>query len=324
MELPLQCIESELKQFREAFASALRTRVPLADNVIHYFLDRRGKQLRPIMTLLSAKMLRGEVTSATIQGAVAVELLHNASLMHDDVIDKSDERRGVETINRIWDNHVAVLMGDFFLAKCLSCSCETGSLAIIQTLTNMTSALTEGELEQMSNARSQMLSEDAYFSVIEGKTASLFAACLQIGALSVGASVDEVALMREVGTKIGLIFQSRDDIFDYFPTNDAVGKPTGHDILEGKVTLPLLYALQHAPAEQSQQMQDLLFANDTLSECNILALTDFAKQMGGIEYAQARMKNFAFEAKQLLSTCPENDCRAAMMLLVDYFMGRNG
>lgn len=323
MELPIQCIDAELKLFRDTFEQTLRTSVPLADNVIHYFLDRKGKQLRPILTLLVAKMLKGNVSMASIYGAVCVELLHNASLMHDDVIDKSDERRGAATINKIWDNRVAVLMGDFFFAKCLTCSSETGSMEIIRTLTGMTTALTIGELEQMSNARSHLLSEDAYFSVINGKTASLFSACLRIGALSVGATPEEVERLGEVGTKIGLVFQIRDDIFDYYPSNDAVGKPTGHDIMEGKVTLPLLYALQNGPTEQSQKMRDVLLAGRDLSETEVSDLVDFAKQMGGIEYALARMKNIAFEAKQMLQTFPDNDSRGALTRLVDYFIDRD-
>lgn len=323
MELPIQCIEEEMKLFRATFEQMLRTQVPLADNVIHYFLDRKGKQLRPILTLLAAKMLRQMVSMSTIYGAAAAELLHNASLMHDDVIDRSDERRGAATVNRIWDNRVAVLMGDFFLSKCLNCSCNTNSLEIIQTLTGMCTALTEGELEQLSNVRSHLLSEDAYFSVIKGKTASLFSACLRIGALSVDATPEEIEVLGEIGTKIGLVFQIRDDIFDYYPSNDSVGKPTGHDITEGKVTLPLLYALQKGPVSESQKMRDLLLVGRDLTKEEVSTLVDYAKQMGGIEYAQARMKNIAFEAKQMLLTLPENDCRASFMSLVDFFIDRN-
>lgn len=323
MELQLQCIENEMDRFRSTFERVLRTRVPLADNVIRYFLDRRGKQLRPILTILSAKMLRGEVTEETIFGAVAVELLHNASLMHDDVVDDSPERRGTATINRVWDNRVAVLTGDFFLAKCLMCSNAAGSMAISRILGEMVTSLVEGELEQLSNARSHLLSEDAYFSVIRGKTASLFAACLRIGAHSVGASEDEVKKMGEIGERIGLVFQIRDDIFDYFPTNDSVGKPTGHDIMEGKVTLPLLYALQQAPAEQSNRIKEILLSNREMTETEVSRLVDFAKQMGGIEYAQARMKNIAFEAKQLLNSFPTTDCLKAFVQIVDYFIDRN-
>ncbi|MCR5394227.1 MAG: polyprenyl synthetase family protein [Bacteroidales bacterium] len=324
MDLPVQCIEQELAQFREALEVELRTQVPLADNVIHYFLDRRGKQLRPILTLLTAKMVAGQVSPATIQGAVSVELLHNASLMHDDVIDKSDERRGASTINHVWDNRVAVLMGDFFFARCLMCSNRIGSPAILQALCDMTSLLTEGELEQISNARSHLLSEKAYFSVITGKTASLFSACLRIGALSVGATEQQVQQLGEVGIKIGQIFQIRDDIFDYFPSTASVGKPTGHDIMEGKVTLPLLYALLNGPADESARMRELIMVNRDLSAEEVETLVNYAKQMGGIEYAQARMKNIAFEAKQMLQNFPSNDSRAALMNLVDFFIDRNG
>lgn len=320
----LQCIETEMRQFGETFEQMLHTRVPLADNVIRYFLDRRGKQLRPTLTLLAAKMLAGSVKQESIYSAVAVELLHNASLMHDDVVDDSAERRGLATINKIWDNRVAVLTGDFFLAKCLLCCNQIGSLEISRELGSMVIALSEGELEQLSNARAHLLNEEAYFSVIKGKTASLFSACLRIGARSVNASEDQVSKMGEIGEKVGLIFQIRDDIFDYFPENEGVGKPTGHDIMEGKVTLPLLFALQNAPADQASRMRDILLNNTkNLTGEEVATLVDFTKQMGGIEYAQARMKKIAFDAKQILSTFPENDCRKTLMELIDYFIERN-
>lgn len=322
MKLPVECIDSELKLFGETFEQVLRTRVPLADNVIRYFLDRRGKQLRPILTLLSAKMIAGTVSQKSIYGAVAVELLHNASLMHDDVVDDSAARRGMPTINKAWDNKVAVLTGDFFLAKCLFCNNMIGSLPISRELGSMVIALSEGELEQLSNARTHLLNEDAYFSVIRGKTASLFAACLRIGARSVGASEEEVNKMGKIGEKIGLIFQIRDDIFDYFPENEDLGKPTGHDIMEGKVTLPLLFALQNAPADQVSRMRELL-NNNILDKEQVTTLVDFAKQMGGIEYAQAKMKKIAFDTKQILSTFPDSDSQKALVELVDYFIERN-
>jgi len=323
LEMNLHCIEPEMQQFGETFEQVLRTRVPLADNVIHYFLDRKGKQLRPILTLLSAKMIRGEISKESLYGAVAVELLHNASLMHDDVVDNCGERRGAATINKVWDNRVAVLTGDFFLAKCLMCSNMIGSLDISRILGEMVIALSEGELEQLSNARAHLLSEEAYFSVIKGKTASLFAACLRIGAHSVNATPLEIQKMGEIGEKIGLIFQIRDDIFDYFPQTEEVGKPTGHDIMEGKVTLPLLYALQHAPADLCARMRDILINNNELNEEQVSILVDFAKQMGGIEYAQAKMKNIAYETKQMLSSFPDNECRTTLMSLIDYFIERN-
>lgn len=316
------CVAAEMRRFEDCFEQALSTRVPLADNVIHYFLDRRGKQLRPIVTLLAAKMAGGEVTEKSIQGAVALELLHNASLMHDDVIDKSDERRGMSSINKVWDNRVAVLMGDFFLSKCLVASNSTGSLDISNILANMVIRLSEGELEQLSNVRSHLLSESAYFSVISGKTASLFSACMKVGALSVGCSDDVVERMGQIGELMGLVFQIRDDIFDYYPSAE-IGKPSGHDILEGKVTLPLLYALQHAEGEEASKMKSMLEEGRELNGEQIEQLVEFAKAVGGIEYAQAKMKNLAFEAKKLLNLQPESPARDALKSLIDYFIARN-
>lgn len=316
------CVEQELLRFEDSFEKALCTHVPLADNVIHYFLDRRGKQLRPVVTLLAAKMIGGEVTEMSIQGAVALELLHNASLMHDDVIDKSDERRGMSSINKVWDNRVAVLMGDFFLSKCLVASNSTGSLVISNILADMVIRLSEGELEQLSNVRSHLLSESAYFSVISGKTASLFSACMKVGALSVNASEEIVERMGQIGELMGLIFQIRDDIFDYYPSVD-IGKPSGHDIMEGKVTLPLLYALQHGPAEEAEKMRALLEDSKELGSEQVEQLVEFAKAVGGIEYAQAKMKNLAFDAKKLLEMQSPSPARDALKALIDYFISRN-
>lgn len=317
------CIAAELKRFDKYFEGALRTHVPLADNVIRYFLDRKGKRMRPILVLLAAKMLKDELPESVYYGATALELLHNATLMHDDVVDQSDERRGSATINKVWDNKVAVLMGDFFLAKCLQSSNATGSLDISVILSDMVTRLSEGELEQLSNARSHMLSEEAYFSVISGKTASLFAACMRVAAYGVGASEAELEQLAQIGELIGLIFQIRDDVFDYFPSTSEIGKPTGHDIMEGKVTLPLLYALQHAPIEESSCMRMLLEREEGLSEEDVTTLVEFAAAMGGIEYAQAKMKKMAYEAKKMLSAFPENPAREALMNLVDYFIVRN-
>ncbi len=316
------CISEELKDFERLFEDVLHTRVPLADSVIRYSLERNGKQLRPIMTLLAAKML-GEVNQVTTYGAVALELLHNATLMHDDVIDQSPARRGCDTINKIWDNRVAVLMGDFFLSKCLYCSNATGSLQISLVLSDMVKMLVEGELEQISNVRSHLLSEDAYFSVIRGKTASLFAACMKIGALSVDASEADKERLAKVGELMGVVFQIRDDIFDYYPSTKEVGKPTGHDIMEGKITLPLLYALQHAPADETTRMRAIIEQAQELTESQVAQLVDFAKSIGGIEYAQAKMKNLSYEAKRLLSTFPESEAREALICLIGYFSDRN-
>ena len=316
------CIADEMRRFEDSFERALSTHVPLADNVIHYFLDRRGKQMRPMVALLAAKMVGGEVTETSIKGAVSLELLHNASLMHDDVIDKSDERRGISTVNKVWDNRVAVLMGDFFLSKCLVVSNSAGSLDISNILAEIVIRLSEGELEQLSNVRSRLLSESAYFSVISGKTASLFSACMKVGALSVGGSEAVVEQLGQIGELMGLIFQIRDDVFDYYPSAD-LGKPTGHDIMEGKVTLPLLYALQHDASDEAGKMRAILEQGDVLTGEQVEQLVEFAKAMGGIEYAQAKMKKLAFEAKKLLNQQPESPAREALKSIIDYFIARN-
>lgn len=316
------CISEEMDRFHETFEQMLRTKIPLADNIIRYFLDRKGKQLRPVMAILAAKMINNKVPDATILGAVALELLHNASLMHDDVVDDSDKRRGAATINKVWDNHIAVLMGDFFLAKCLESSNATESLAISKILANMVIRLSEGELEQQSNARAHLLSENAYFSVISGKTASLFSGCLKIGAISAGANEEETAKLAEIGELMGLVFQMRDDIFDYYPTNDNVGKPTGHDILEGKITLPLIFALNQSSNEENSKMRSLVESNNQLTSAQVSTLVDYAKAVGGIDYAQAKMKNLGFQAKKMLMNFEKTDSREALVKLVDFFIER--
>ena len=316
------CIQDELAQFHDSFEEILHTKVPLADNIIRYFLDRRGKQLRPVMAILAAKMLRGSITPSTIMSAVALELLHNASLMHDDVVDDSPERRGAATINKVWDNHIAVLMGDFFLAKSLVSSNATGSLDISNVLSAMVIRLTEGELEQQSNARAHLMSEDAYYSVISGKTASLFSGCLKIGAISVNANNEELEKMAEVGELMGLVFQIRDDIFDYFPSNDGVGKPTGHDIMEGKITLPLIFALNQTANEENKRMRNLILNNNQLSNDQVATLVDYAKAVGGIDYAQAKMKNLGFRAKKILLSFEESESRNSLIDLIEYFIER--
>lgn len=314
-------IQPEMEEFSKLFESVLHTRLPLADSVIRFFLSRSGKQLRPIVTILAAKML-GQVNESTIYGAASLELLHNATLMHDDVIDESAQRRGMDTINKVWDNRVAVLMGDFFLSKCLYCSNATGSLAISCVLANMVTELVEGELEQISNIRSRMLTEEAYLSVIRGKTASLFAACMKVGALSVGCDDEMVARISHVGELMGILFQIRDDVFDYFPSSTEIGKPTGHDILEGKITLPLLYALLHGPKEEVDRMRAIIDQPDAPTTGQIEQLVEFAKSVGGIDYAYAKMKKIAFEAKKELLAFPDCTSREALVKMIDYFVVR--
>ena len=314
-------ILKELEEQSVLLKESLKSQIPLIDAVVRYFLEKKGKMIRPILVLLAAKLAgAGEISLKTKQAAVALELLHNASLIHDDVVDEAHERRGHASVNHVWDNKVAVLMGDFFLARCLVKSTETESLAIQKVLADLASALSEGEIEQLANARGRVLSEDAYYSVIKNKTASLFIACMKLGALSVNASAESTRTLAEFGEKLGVIFQIRDDIFDYY-SDPEIGKPTGNDIREGKITLPLLYALINGSGEEHERMMVLL-EKEEFSKEDITQLVEYAKENGGIEYAQATMRRLAFEAKSLLNNFQDSPERKAFSELVDYVIER--
>lgn len=314
-------ILKELEEQSVLLKESLKSQIPLIDAVVRYFLEKKGKMIRPVMVLLAAKLAgNGRINQKTKNAAVALELLHNASLIHDDVVDEAHERRGHASVNHVWDNKVAVLMGDFFLARCLVKSTETESLEIQRVLAELASALSEGEIEQLANARGRVLSEDAYYSVIRNKTASLFVACMKLGALSVDSSEDAIRVLSEFGDKLGIIFQIRDDIFDYY-SDPEIGKPTGNDIREGKITLPLLYALIHGSGEEHERMITLLEKEEFTKE-DITMLVEYAKENGGIEYAQATMRRLSFEAKNLLHFFPESPVRQAFFELVDYVIER--
>ncbi len=314
-------ISEELELQSHLLHAALKSNIALIDSVSRYFLEQKGKMVRPMLVLLSAKLIaKGPLPEETHRAAVALELLHNASLIHDDVVDESAMRRGTDTINQVWDNKVAVLMGDFFLARCLIESTATGSLAIQRELSQLASSLSEGEMEQLANARGRTISQSAYYSVIKNKTASLFVACMRVGALSVGATEEEVDRLGLFGEKLGMAFQIRDDIFDYYGS-DAVGKPTGNDIREGKVTLPMLHALEQV-GEEEQAKQIALLQNDSLSASEIAELVQFAKDHGGIAYAEKEMERFTTEATALLLEFDDSAVRQSLELLVDFIVQR--
>ncbi|MEG1617066.1 MAG: polyprenyl synthetase family protein [Bacteroidales bacterium] len=315
-------ILKELEEQSLLLNDSLKSQIPLINSVVHYFLEKKGKMIRPVMVLLAAKLAgNGTITHKAKDSAVALELLHNASLIHDDVVDESMERRGHASVNSLWDNKVAVLVGDFFLARCLVKSTETQSLEIQAVLSWLSSSLAEGEIAQLANARGRVLNEDAYYSVIRNKTASLFVACMQLGCLSVDASKDAFDVLTEFGDKLGIVFQIRDDIFDYY-SDPTIGKPTGNDIREGKITLPLLYALKNGRGEEHARMMKLL-EKEELSKEDIAALVNYAKANGGIEYAQATMLRIGYEAKGLLNFFADSPTRTAFYELVDYVIERN-
>ena len=234
----------DLERLNTRIAEALRSPNVLMNQVIANYLEKKGKQIRPIMVLLSARLL-GEVNDKVLDGAVAVELLHNASLIHDDVVDDTKIRRGAATINGMWDNHLAVLVGDFFLSNALLEGVATGDIRMVESIAALGRLLSIGELDEIYNARYNALDEKTYFEIIFRKTASLFVSCVEVGAYGAGSTATQLEALREFARLLGLCFQIKDDIFDYF-SDEKIGKPTGNDIREGKITLPLIYALSKA------------------------------------------------------------------------------
>ena len=245
-------IAPELEMLNKRISDTLASPNALMNQVIEGYLKSKGKQIRPIIVILSAKLL-GEVNENVISAATAVELLHNATLIHDDVVDDTKLRRGQATINNIWDNHIAVLVGDFFLSSALLQAIETDDIKIIKSITNLGKLLSIGEIDQIYNARYHTLNEDAYFETIYRKTASLFVSCVEVGAFAVKASDDDTEKLSKVARLLGLCFQIKDDIFDYF-NDEKIGKPTGNDLREGKITLPLLHVLLNESLPQHEEM----------------------------------------------------------------------
>lgn len=278
-----------------------------------------GKKIRPILLLLAAKSC-GEVNDATYNSAITIELLHTASLIHDDVVDESLLRRGKPSLNAVYDNKIAVLVGDYFLSTALIKSVLTGNIRIIETISSLGRNLAEGELNQLSLVRDSIMDEAEYFDVIRKKTASLLSVCMKIGAMSVGASEGLIEKFEKLGEYIGVCFQLRDDVFDYFTTND-VGKPTGNDIREGKVTLPLLYALRHNRTDKSVYFSEIIHSKK-FTEDNITQLIAFARENGGIDYANQKLSEYKAKACRLIDTLPDNEVKPALYQAVDYVIER--
>ena len=286
---------------------------------IAHIRQKNGKMMRPMLVLLAAKLL-DEVKPATLHAAASLELLHTASLVHDDVVDDSTERRGQLSVNALFNNKVAVLAGDYLLATALVQAGLTRSLGIVDLISALGRELAEGELLQLSNVRNEKFSEEVYFEVIHKKTAALFAACTKAGALSVGADAEKTEFLRRFGEYIGLCFQIRDDIFDYYESKE-IGKPTGNDMLEGKLTLPVLYALNSTCDEEASALAVRVKAGKATAD-EIARLITFAKQHGGIEYAIQKMDNYRDKALELLSFAPANDVTDALAAYINYVVER--
>lgn len=312
-------ISAELEDFRQLFDRSLSSSNPLLVRVIEHIRQRSGKMMRPILVLLTAK-LYGGAGEAAFHSAVALELLHNASLVHDDVVDESAERRGQLSVNAVFNNKVAVLSGDYLLATALVQVALTRNHAIIDVVSALGQDLADGELLQLSNVGNTGFSEEVYFEIIRKKTAVLFAACTKAGALAAGASAGDVEKARLFGEYIGLCFQIKDDIFDYYE-DKQIGKPTGNDMHEGKLTLPVLYALNSTGDEEACRIA-LRVKSGCASADEIGRLVAFTKQNGGIGYAEKVMRDYREKAFALLPAAADADIRRALEAYLDYVVER--
>lgn len=313
-------IIDELEDFKNLFDHSLSSSNPLLTDVIVYLQQRNGKMMRPILVLLIAK-LYGKVSTQTLHAAVSLELLHTASLVHDDVVDESAERRGQLSVNAIFNNKVAVLTGDFLLATCLVQASKTKNHGIIDVVSKLGQDLAEGELLQLSNINNTEFSESVYFDVINKKTAALFASCTKAAALSAQVDNEKVELARLFGEYIGICFQIKDDIFDYFDNAD-IGKPTGNDMFEGKLTLPVLFVLNNGAGEEIKRLA-IKVKQRLASHQEISDLVSFTKDNGGILYAQKEMTKYKQKALGLLSLMPDSEVKESLRLYLDYVVDRH-
>ncbi len=309
----------EMKKLNDRIAQALSSSNALMNRIIEGYLKTKGKQIRPIIVLLSAKMFGG-INDNAIAAASAIELLHNATLIHDDVVDDSKKRRGMPTINSIWDNRMAVLVGDFFVAAALQQALSTNDIRIVSTISKLGKSLSIGEIEQIYNTQCSNITEKAYYETIDHKTASLFVSCVETGGYAAGADESQLAILSAFAKSLGLCFQIKDDIFDYF-ADEKIGKPTGNDLREGKITLPLLHVLLNENLPQHDKMLDLS-RKENLDSSEISQLIDYAKENGGIDYAYSSMERLREEAVKQICKLPESETRQEFIDIFDYIITR--
>ena len=311
-------IQTEFEKFQVKFNHAFNSDNELINIVNQYILKKTGKQIRPILTILAAKS-QGEVNENTYRCAIAMEMLHTASLIHDDVVDESNERRGQESVNAKWNNKVSILVGDYLLSQALSIANETESHKILTKITQLGKKLSEGELLQISNVKNINCDEEKYIDVIRKKTAALFETCTYSGAISVKYNELQTKILEKFGEIYGICFQIKDDIFDYISSEKKLGKPVGNDIREGKITLPLLYALN--VSQQKEEYIDIIRRKDFTKE-NIEKIINFAISNGGIEYAKQKMEKYKQEALSILKNIENEKIRKSLELVLQHTIER--
>ena len=307
-------IDSEMNEFEVRFRQSMKSKVPLLDKITHYIIRRKGKQMRPMFIFLTAKML-GEMNDKAYDAASLVELLHTASLVHDDVVDDANERRGFFSVNALWKNKIAVLVGDFMLSRVLLLSIEKNNVRLLEIVARAVREMSEGELLQIEKARRLDITEAVYFDVIRQKTASLIATCCESGAVAVDRE-DMAPSMRKFGELVGLAFQVKDDIFDY-GTPGNIGKPTGIDIRERKMTLPLIYTLNTAPIEVKKELINIV-KNHNENPKKVKRAIELVHEHGGITYAHKKMMELKDEALGMLADIPDSEAKRSIIGLVEY------
>ena len=309
-----------MEMFESKFRDSMSSKVALLNRITHYIVNRKGKQMRPMFVFLTAKLLNnGEVNERTYRGASVIELIHTATLVHDDVVDESNKRRGFFSINALWKNKIAVLVGDYLLSKGLLLSIDNEDFDLLKIISVAVREMSEGELLQIEKARRLDITEDVYYEIIRQKTATLIAACCSLGACSVKPESVDVETFRKFGELCGMAFQIKDDLFDYGA--QKIGKPTGIDIKEQKMTLPLIYALNHCTKKEKNWVINSI-KNHNKDKQRVKEVISFVKEKGGLDYAVSKMLHYRDEALKILSAYPESDYKSALELMVNYVVDR--
>ncbi|MBL56099.1 MAG: polyprenyl synthetase [Flavobacteriales bacterium] len=302
--------------FENKFREAMKGNAPLLDKITHYIVKRKGKQMRPMFVFLAANLCGG-VTDRSYRAANLIEMIHTATLVHDDVVDDANKRRGFFSVNALWKNKIAVLVGDFLLSKGLQLAAKYQDYDFLEIISDVTKEMSEGELLQIEKARRLDIKEDVYFQIIRQKTATLIAACCASGASSAGANKEEVEKLRLLGEKIGIAFQIKDDLFDYESSVSLIGKPVGIDIKERKMTLPMIYALNNADRKEKRWMIDVV-KNHNENQKKVTELIQKVKKSGGIEYTKQKMYEVRAQAMEIIKTYPETPSRQSLIDLILY------
>lgn len=313
-------IKQEMKLFEKKFQESMRSEVFLLDKITRFILKTKGKQIRPIFVFLCAKLV-GEITEKTHRGAAMIELIHTATLVHDDVVDESFKRRGFFSINALWKNKIAVLVGDYLLSKSVIISTENQDFDILAVISKTIREMSEGELLQLEKSRKLDITEDIYYEIIRKKTATLIAACCEVGVISNNVNVELAQKIRDFGTYTGIAFQIKDDLFDYLKKN-VTGKPVGIDIKEKKLTLPLIYAMNSVKKDERKYYFNIV-KNHSHEAGKVNELMEFVKKSGGISYAEKVMLNYQIKALEILDEFPDNEAKKSLQLMLNYIIKRD-